>query len=107
MIASLLPKHYDCSPFSLQVYNNSVLIKTYEDKNAVVHSKSYGIPYYDNIEGSLVYANPRNACRPVENFKLTNLIAFVPDYDDCIAVNVSRASMFMYNRYLHNIYVEN
>ena len=75
------------------MYNDTTIVKTYEDKSAVVNSKSYGIPYYDNIVGTLVYANPRNACSSVDNAQVSNWIAFVPDYDDCIAENVRLCSL--------------
>ena len=80
--------YYHCVIF-LQVLNGTTTIKTYQDTSAVVHRRSYNMPFYGDIFGTLVYANPRNACSPVSEATSTNLIAFVPNYDDCIGQNVS------------------
>ncbi len=74
--------------FFVQVLNGTTTIKTYKDRYAVVHSRSY-MPLNGNLHGRLVYVNPRNACSSIDPTNATNLIAFVPNYDDCIDQNVS------------------
>ena len=72
----------------VQVWNASVLVKSYSDPYSSLGDRSFGIPD-EGVSGMLRYPVPRNACSSVDVVDNETWIAFITDYLACPGDNAS------------------